>query len=63
MIRSTMRDYQLTIPAIMRHGARAYHGSEYVTRTGAHPPGQLRAGSAERWPAGRGPDPAGHRAR
>ena len=31
MIRSTMQDYQLTIGAIMRHGARVYPGSECVT--------------------------------
>src|ERR1700758_2541506 len=35
MIRSTMQDYQLTIGAIMRHGARVYPGSECVTWTGA----------------------------
>jgi len=35
MIRSTMQDYQLTIPAIMRHGAAVYGGSECVTWTGA----------------------------
>ena len=35
MIRSTMQDYQLTIGAIMRHGARVYGGSECVTWTGA----------------------------
>ena len=34
MIRSTMQDYQLTIGAIMRHGARVYPGSECVTWTG-----------------------------
>ena len=34
MIRSTMQDYQLTIGAIMRHGARVYGGSECVTWTG-----------------------------
>ena len=37
MIRSTMQDYQLTIGAIMRHGARVYPGSECVTWTGAGP--------------------------
>src|ERR1700751_614889 len=35
MIRSTMQDYQLTIGAIVRHGARVYPGSECVTWTGA----------------------------
>ncbi len=35
MIRSTMQDYQLTIGAIMRHGARVYPGSECVTWTGS----------------------------
>ncbi len=35
MIRSTMQDYQLTIGAIMRHGARVYGGSECVTWTGS----------------------------
>jgi fatty-acyl-CoA synthase len=35
MIRSTMQDYQLTIGAIMRHGARVYGRSECVTWTGA----------------------------
>src|SRR6185437_4895903 len=44
MIRSTMQDYQLTIGAIMRHGARVYPGSECVTWTGAGP---RRAGYAE----------------
>jgi fatty-acyl-CoA synthase len=37
MIRSTMQDYQLTIGAIMRHGARVYGRSECVTWTGAGP--------------------------
>ena len=44
MIRSTMQDYQLTIGAIMRHGARVYPGSECVTWTGA---GTRRASYAE----------------
>src|ERR1700744_410495 len=44
MIRSTMQDYQLTIGAIMRHGARVYPGSECVTWTGS---GARRAGYAE----------------
>ena len=44
MIRSTMQDYQLTIGAIMRHGARVYPGSECVTWTGS---GTRRAGYAE----------------
>src|SRR6266704_522099 len=44
MIRSTMQDYQLTIGAIMRHGARVYPGSECVTWTGA---GARRASYAE----------------
>ena len=44
MIRSTMQDYQLTISAVMRHGARVYPGSECVTWTGA---GTRRAGYAE----------------
>src|SRR5438034_9241207 len=44
MIRSTMQDYQLTIGAIMRHGARVYPGSECVTWTGA---GARRASCAE----------------
>jgi fatty-acyl-CoA synthase len=35
MIRSTMQDYQLTIAAIMRHGASVYGGSQCVTWTGA----------------------------
>ena len=35
MIRSTMQDCQLTIGAIMRHGARVYPGSECVTWTGS----------------------------
>src|SRR6266851_2573610 len=35
MIRSTMQDYQLTIGAIMRHGARVYPGSQCVTWTGS----------------------------
>ena len=39
MIRSTMQDYQLTIGAIMRHGARVYPGSECVTWTGPAPAG------------------------
>src|SRR6202451_3940118 len=37
MIRSTMQDYQLTIGAIMRHGAQVYGASECVTWTGAQP--------------------------
>jgi len=37
MIRSTMQDYQLTIGAIMRHGAHVYGASECVTWTGAQP--------------------------
>jgi fatty-acyl-CoA synthase len=44
MIRSTMQDYQLTIGAIMRHGARVYPGSECVTWTGS---GTRRATYAE----------------
>ena len=44
MIRSTMQDYQLTISAVMRHGARVYPGSECVTWTGA---GTRRASYAE----------------
>src|SRR5260370_31288720 len=44
MIRSTMQDYQLTIGAIRRHGARVYPGSECVTWTGA---GTRRASYAE----------------
>ena len=44
MIRSTMQDYQLTIGAIMRHGARVYPGSECVTWTGA---GTRRASYAQ----------------
>ena len=44
MIRSTMQDYQLTIGAIMRHGARVYPGSECVTWTGS---GARRASYAE----------------
>src|SRR6201989_667978 len=44
MIRSTMQDYQLTIGAIMRHGARVYPGSECVTWTGS---GTRRAADAE----------------
>ena len=44
MIRSTMQDYQLTIGAIMRHGARVYPGSECVTWTGS---GTRRADYAE----------------
>ena len=44
MIRSTMQDYQLTISAIMRHGARVYPGSECVTWTGS---GTRRASYAE----------------
>jgi fatty-acyl-CoA synthase len=35
MIRSTMQDYQLTIAAIMRHGASVYGTSECLTWTGA----------------------------
>ena len=37
MIRSTMQEFQLTIPAIMRHGASVYGASECVTWTGALP--------------------------
>ncbi|MGH3181844.1 MAG: AMP-binding protein, partial [Streptosporangiaceae bacterium] len=37
MIRSTMQDFPLTIPAIMRHGASVYGASECVTWTGALP--------------------------
>jgi fatty-acyl-CoA synthase len=44
MIRSTMQDYQLTIGAIMRHGARVYPGSECVTWTGT---GTRRASYAQ----------------
>ncbi len=44
MIRSTMQDYQLTISAIMRHGARVYPGSECVTWTGS---GTRRASYAQ----------------
>ena len=44
MIRSTMQDYQLTIGAIMRHGARVYPGSECVTWTGS---GTRRASYAQ----------------
>jgi fatty-acyl-CoA synthase len=44
MIRSTMQDYQLTIGAVMRHGARVYPGSECVTWTGS---GTRRASYAE----------------
>ena len=35
MIQSTMQDYQLTIGAIMRHGAFVYGRSECLTWTGA----------------------------
>jgi fatty-acyl-CoA synthase len=35
MIRSTMQDYQLTIAAIMRHGASVYGASECLTWNGA----------------------------
>jgi fatty-acyl-CoA synthase len=44
MIRSTMQEYPLTIPSIMRHGAFVYGGSECVTWTGA---GTRRASYAE----------------
>jgi fatty-acyl-CoA synthase len=44
MIRSTMQDYQLTIGAILRHGARVYPGSECVTWTGS---GTRRASYAQ----------------
>ena len=44
MIRSTMQDYQLTISAIMRHGAQVYGASECVTWTGA---GTRRASYAQ----------------
>jgi fatty-acyl-CoA synthase len=37
MIRSTMQEFQLTIPAIMRHGVSVYGASECVTWTGALP--------------------------
>jgi fatty-acyl-CoA synthase len=37
MIRSTMQEFPLTIPAIMRHGASVYGASECVTWTGALP--------------------------
>ena len=37
MIRSTMQDFPLTIPAIMRHGTSVYGASECVTWTGALP--------------------------
>lgn len=35
MIRSTMQEFPLTIPAIMRHGTSVYGASECVTWTGA----------------------------
>ena len=57
MIRSTMQEFQLTIPAIMRHGASVYGASECVTWTGALPAGlpTLRSrrtpgGWPGRWP-------------
>jgi fatty-acyl-CoA synthase len=34
MFASTMQDFPLTVPAILRHGARVYGGSECVTWTG-----------------------------
>ena len=37
MIRSTMQEFPLTIPAIMRHGTSVYGASECVTWTGAVP--------------------------
>ena len=37
MIRSTMQEFPLTIPAIMRHGTSVYGASECVTWTGAAP--------------------------
>ncbi len=37
MFASTMQDYPLTIPAILRHGARIYGGSECVTWTTGEP--------------------------
>src|SRR5580704_285065 len=37
MIRSTMQEFPLTIPAIMRHGTSVYGTSECVTWTGAVP--------------------------
>src|ERR1700730_18752233 len=37
MIRSTMQEFPLTIPAIMRHGTSVYGASECVTCTGAVP--------------------------
>ena len=37
MIRSTMQEFPLTIPAIMRHGASVYGASACVTWTGALP--------------------------
>jgi fatty-acyl-CoA synthase len=37
MIRSTMQDFPLTIPAIMRHGTSVYGASACVTWTGALP--------------------------
>ena len=37
MIRSTMQEFPLTIPAIMRHGTSVYGASECVTWTGALP--------------------------
>ena len=37
MIRSTMQEFPLTIPAIMRHGTSVYGTSECVTWTGALP--------------------------
>ncbi len=37
MIRSTMQDFPLTIPAIMRHGTSVYGASECVTWTGGVP--------------------------
>src|SRR3984893_7138244 len=44
MIRSTMQDFPLTIPAIMRHGTSVYGASECVTWTGA---GTRRASYAQ----------------
>ena len=37
MIRSTMQEFPLTVPAITRHGTSVYGASECVTWTGAAP--------------------------
>ncbi|WP_345363320.1 long-chain fatty acid--CoA ligase [Actinoallomurus liliacearum] len=37
MFASTMQEFPLTVPAILRHGARVYGGSECVTWTGGEP--------------------------